>query len=142
MTKVDSPIKLESLILAVTGILLYHLSMTSFALTMIFLIAGIVELFDDFTSGEDTAFYSFFFVRILKLRGFDCVGVANDENDTYFLYQDQTRKKLYCFKQEPEEFGPYDKRYVGMIKNQAELLTFKKGKRILLPYFCRKGIGA
>ena len=133
MTKVDNPIKLESLILAVTGILLYHLSMTSFALTMIFLIAGIVELFDDFTSGEDTAFYSFFFVRILKLRGFDCVGVANDENDTYFLYQDQTRKKLYCFKQEPEE---------GMIKNQAELLTFEKGKRILLPYFCRKGIGA
>ena len=46
------------------------------------------------------------------------------------------------FKQEPEEFGPYDKRYVGMIKNQAELLTFEKGKRILLPYFCRKGIGA
>lgn len=43
-----------------------------------------------------------------------------------FLYQDQTRKKLYCFKQEPEEFGPYDKRYVGMIKNQAELLTFEK----------------
>ena len=70
------------------------------------------------------------------------VCVANDENDTYFLYQDQTRKKLYCFKQEPEEFGPYDKRYVGMIKNQAELLTFEKGKRILLPYFCRKGIGA
>ena len=47
MTKVDNPIKLESLILAVTGFLLYHLSMTSFALTMIFLIAGIVELFDD-----------------------------------------------------------------------------------------------
>ncbi len=106
MTKVDNPIKLESLILAVTGILLYHLSMTSFALTMIFLIAGIVELFDDFTSGEDTAFYSFFFVRILKLRGFDCVGVANDENDTYFLYQDQTEKNYIVLSRNQKNLGP------------------------------------
>lgn len=68
MTKVDNPIKLESLILAVIGILLYHLSMTSFALTMIFLIAGIVELFDDFTSGEDTAFYSFFFCKNPEIK--------------------------------------------------------------------------
>ena len=42
MTKVDNPIKLESLILAVTGILLYHLSMTSFALTMIFLMTSVI----------------------------------------------------------------------------------------------------
>lgn len=142
MTKVDNPIKLKSLFFAITGIVTYHYHVIPFYVFLTFIFAGIIELFNDFSSGEDTAFYSFFFVRILKLKGYDCVGVANDENDTYFLYQDQTRKKLYCFKQEPEEFGPYDKRYVGMIKNQAELLTFEKGKRILLPYFCRKGIGA
>lgn len=142
MTKVNNPIKTESLFLAAIGILLHHYDIISFPLMMIFVATGIVELFDDFSAGEDTAFYSFFFVRILKLKGYDCVGIANDQNDTYFLYQDQTRKKMYCFKQEPEEFGPYDKRYVGVIKNQAEMFAFEKGKRVLLPYFCREGIGA
>ena len=35
-----------------------------------------------------------FFVRILKLRGFDCVGVANDENDTYFCIRIRQEKTI------------------------------------------------
>ena len=143
MTKVkNNPIRLESLMIAATGILLHHFNAIPFWILLTFILCGIVELFDDFPSGEDTAFYSFFFVRFLKWKGYDCVGVATDINDTYLLYQDGTHKKMYCFKQEPEECGPYDKRYVGVIKSKAEYMTFEKGKRILLPYFCYEGIGA
>ena len=68
MTKVDNPIKLESLILAVTGILLYHLSMTSFALTMIFLILPFFSI----------SFYPPHIIKcfLLKIQGFSTFHIS------------------------------------------------------------------